>query len=211
MEGNFELIIILDGCIHETEIILMRLLADAGPQNLTRSILIKQATPVFETTYDNIGFLSASGPYILKIQADMEMTEYGFNTNLARGIKDYGGIIAISGRCTHVFGSPIGIGKLGELIEEPLNPGIDRNCVHLHGTFNRGLLLIDKRIRSLNQQVLLLKAARPNNGFLTTMNQWKQPAIETMPLQSDWRHTAPSGHQSVHSHRPSQDQSTNAA
>jgi hypothetical protein len=69
---------------------------------------------------------------------------------------------------------------------------------------------IDKRIRSLNQQVLLLKAARPNNGFLTTMNQWKQPAIETMPLQSDWRHTAPSGHQSVHSHRPSQDQSTNA-
>jgi glycosyltransferase involved in cell wall biosynthesis len=257
MEGEFELIIILDGCVDETETILLHLLAETGPPNLARSILIRQETPVFETTCDNIGFLSSSGPYILEIQADMEMTEYGFNANLARGMEEYDDIIAVSGRCTHAFGSPIGVGKLGELIEKPLDPGIDRNTMHMHGTCNRGPLLInmekltelgfldeqnyflldsdhdlfaraleikgwkcgyipiefnsslkdgsarkpiiDERVRSLNQQVLQLKSERPNNGFLTSVDRLKQPAIETRPLRGDWRRAAPISHETFDS------------
>ena len=252
MEGEYELIIILDGCVDETETILLRLLAETGPPNLVRSTLIRQETPVFETTCDNIGFIASSGSYILEIQADMEMTEYGFNANLARGIDDYDDIIAVSGRCTHAFGSPIGVGKLGELIEKPLDPGIDRNTMHMHGTCNRGPLLfhkqklaalgfldeqnyflldsdhdlfaraleikgwkcgyipmefksplkdgsarkplLDERIRTLNQQVLELKSQRPNNGFLTSLDRLRQPAIETRPLRGDWHRTAPMSH-----------------
>ena len=121
-----------------------------APGNLTRSILIRQPTPVYETTCDNIGFLLSSGPYILEIQADMEMTEYGFNTNLRRGFDAYDDIIAVSGRCTHVFGNAIGVGKLGELIEAPLHPSLDRNTMYLYGTCNRGPLLLDhQKLKSL--------------------------------------------------------------
>ena len=144
MEGYFEIIIILDNCIDKTESILLNLFNNVNLTSLVKVILIKQETPVFETTCDNIGFILSSGKYIVEIQADMEMTEYGFNTSLARPFKKYDDIIGISGRCTHIFGAPVGAGKLGELVSQPLSGDLDRNTLYMFGTCNRGPLVLDR-------------------------------------------------------------------
>jgi glycosyltransferase involved in cell wall biosynthesis len=142
MDGDYELIIILDSCVDSTENILLELFKNKFRDNLVRIILIRQQTPVFETTCDNMGFVISSGKYILEIQADMEMVEYSFNKNLARGMEKYDDIIGISGRCTHNFGSSMGIGKMGYMVQEPLPKDIDRNTMYMYGTCNRGPLLL---------------------------------------------------------------------
>jgi len=144
MDGDFEIIFILDNCVDNTESILLNLFKNINISNLIRAIIIKQETPIFETSCDNIGFIVSSGKYILEIQADMEMTQQGFNSNLARGLNKYQDIIGVSGRCTHIFGAPIGVGKLGELIEKSLNSSLDKNSIYMYGTCNRGPLLLDK-------------------------------------------------------------------
>jgi glycosyltransferase involved in cell wall biosynthesis len=160
MDENFEIIIILDFCIDNTELILLNLFKNISISKLIRTIIIKQETPVFETTCDNMGFLIASGKYILEIQADMEMVEYGFNNKLANGLKKYEDIIAISGRCTHELGGGLGIGKLGELLEQPLSSNLNKNMIYMYGTCNRGPLLLDK------QKLKLMKYMDEQHFFL---------------------------------------------
>jgi glycosyltransferase involved in cell wall biosynthesis len=144
MEGNFEIIIILDACIDNTETIVLNLLKNINVSYLVKAVVIKQETPVFETTCDNMGFLISTGKYIVEIQADMEMTEYGFNTKLAKGLEKYSDIIAISGRCTHILGDCAGVGKLGTLIDQPLPQDLDKNLIYMYGTCNRGPLVLDR-------------------------------------------------------------------
>lgn len=160
IDGNFEIIIILDFCVDNTENIVLNLLNNTSIKNLTKAIVIQQKSPVFETTCDNMGFLLSSGKYILEIQADMEMTEYGFNTALVRGLKKYKDIIGISGRCTHVLGGGSGIGKLGESVENSLSPDLDRNKLYMFGTCNRGPLLLD------NEKLKIMKYLDEQHFFL---------------------------------------------
>ena len=147
IEGIFELIIILDNCVDQTENIITEFFNVYNNQhNLVRVIIIKQETPIFETSCDNIGFVISSGKYVLEIQADMEMCQYGFNTSLARGFKQYEDIIGISGRCTHALqGAYPGVGKLGMLVNEPLQTQLCQNTLYMYGTCNRGPLLLDNK------------------------------------------------------------------
>ncbi len=159
MDSNFEFIVILDNCVDNTKDIVLDYFKNNTFDNIAKVVVVEQTTPVFETTCDNIGFVLSSGKYIVEIQADMEMIEYGFNSNLARGLQQYDDIIGVSGRCTHVFGNCIGVGKLGELISEPiasLNPPLDRNVLYMYGTCNRGPLILDrdklKHMKYLDEQ-----------------------------------------------------------
>jgi len=144
MDGNFEIIIILDNCVDNTKQIVLDYFNSNSFSKISNIIVIEQSTPVFETTCDNIGFVLSSGKFIVEIQADMEMTEYGFNSNLARGIKQYDDIIGVSGRCTHVFGTAYGVGKLGQHVESNLDPRLNRNTMYMYGTCNRGPLVLDR-------------------------------------------------------------------
>ena len=178
MEGNFEIIIILDSCVDNTESILLNLFKHINISNLIKVIIIKQETPVFETTCDNIGFIISSGKYIIEIQADMNMVEYGFNKNLERGFKKYNDIIGISGRCTHFPGGCQGIGKIGTLIEQPLPIDLDRNLLYMYGTCNRGPLMLDreklKHMKYLDEQNYFLDGSE-HDLFARSyfLNNWK--------------------------------------
>jgi len=104
-QGTFELILILDACIDKTEEKLLTLLNSLNTstmplnENIINVTVIKSTVDMFETVCDNIGFRLSKGVYIIEIQADMEMTQNGYNLILLKPFIKYKNTFAVSGRC----------------------------------------------------------------------------------------------------------------
>ena len=144
----YELILVIDACSDKTETILQDWLSEIREEQypfLTTVTLLVSSKPLFETAADNAGFRKARGKYLLEIQADMTMVEYGYNMRLLRPFELDSTMIGVSGRCCHTFDGSHGIGKLGDLITQPLSalPHIDRTCYYVSQTCNRGPLMLD--------------------------------------------------------------------
>ena len=154
-ELPYELILILDSCSDSTETIILNMISqgihtNTLPELLTNILVLRSLTPLFETAADNLGFLCSRGKFILEIQADMEMTELGYNMKLLKPFSLYNSILGISGRCCHGLTYANGIGKLGDSIESTLPDYIDRNAFYIGETCNRGPLMLDsEKLRSL--------------------------------------------------------------
>jgi glycosyltransferase involved in cell wall biosynthesis len=153
--GNFEIIIILDFCFDNTEQKINNYFdnyINNNPHFIQLKIYKNTEKPLFETKCDNIGFKESSGKYCLEIQADMEMTENGYNIQLTKPFILLDNVIAVSGRCAHNLFDNNGIGKLGNKIEtsiETLN--INKNNFYVYETCNRGPLLIDlQKLKEMN-------------------------------------------------------------
>ena len=144
MDGTFEMILVVDACSDQTLERILDWVEQPKPQSLTRLVVILSVTPLFETAADNIGFRLAKSPYILEIQADMLMTEKGFNRILERPFKRNENVIGVSGRCAHDFLQTTCIGKLGQLVEQPYDPALSQTNFYVFGTCNRGPLLLHK-------------------------------------------------------------------
>jgi glycosyltransferase involved in cell wall biosynthesis len=154
-EDLFELILILDYCFDKTEENLLKYLDTlAKPrENLIQIRVFKNSEkPLFETKCDNIGFRASIGTYCLEIQADMEMTEQGYNLELEKPFKMFQNIIAVSGRCAHNLFDGRGFGKLGEAVEQTLETlEIERGVFYSFETCNRGPLLLNRaKLEELN-------------------------------------------------------------
>jgi hypothetical protein len=148
-EKLYELILILDSCSDNSEIKLLNLLQNnlifKKYTLLNKILILKSEIPLFETSADNLGFYCSTGEYILEIQADMEMTNYGYNMKLLIPFLKNNEIIGISGRCCHSFNSTNGVGKLGLDIIKNISelPNIDINSYYIGETCNRGPLLLN--------------------------------------------------------------------
>lgn len=150
MDGKFELILLIDSPYDSTLEKILDWIETISCPSLTKLVVILSVTPLFETAADNIGFRLATAPLILEIQADMRMTEKGFNRVLERPFKRYENIIAVSGRCAHDFLETNGVGRIGETIEKPYNPNLKQDMFYVFGTCNRGPLLLQKeKLQSL--------------------------------------------------------------
>ena len=155
-KGNYEIIIILDYCFDNTEKNLMEFINNYKNvlYNFIQITILKNETiPLFETKCDNIGFKLAEGKFCLEIQADMKMTENGYNIHLSKPFNILENVIAVSGRCAHnLFNHAEGIGKLGSNCERTVNElNICKNKFYVYETCNRGPLLIDKtKLKELN-------------------------------------------------------------
>lgn len=149
----YELILIIDKCSDDTETVVMKWVSEVSPNPLiTRILVIRSNIPLFETAADNVGFLCAKGEFCLELQADMEMTQRGYNEALLEPFRKVPNIIAVSGRCCHSFDIKLGIGKLGHLVEKSLSelPHIDPNLFYISQTVNRGPILIHmKKLQEL--------------------------------------------------------------
>lgn len=147
---NFEIILILDCCSDNTKDKVMAFFSEFinRHSNFIKITIIETCEPLFETKCDNIGFKKAEGKYILEIQADMMMTENGYNKHLCKPFKLLDNVIAVSGRCCHNLFSNGGIGKLGRLIETDISKlNVNKDTFYTFYTFetcNRGPLLIEK-------------------------------------------------------------------
>ena len=154
-EKSYELIIILDCCSDNSEEITKKFIQDTRFESyplLTKILILKSEIPLFETSADNVGFYCSNGQYILEIQADMEMTEHGYNMRLLKPFILNKNIIGISGRCCHSFDQRQGVGKLGRDVTKTLSElNIDRNAYYIGETCNRGPLLLDhSKLKELN-------------------------------------------------------------
>jgi glycosyltransferase involved in cell wall biosynthesis len=154
-QDTFEIIIILDYCFDNTEKYLLDFLNNYTNNNsnlIEISIFKNSDKPLFETKCDNIGFKNSKGKFCLEIQADMEMTELGYNIQLTKPFYMLDNVIAVSGRCTHNLFDDDGVGKLGGNIEKNNNTlNVDKNCFYVFETCNRGPLLLDRtKLKEMN-------------------------------------------------------------
>ena len=152
-EKYYEIIYILDGCSDNTETNLINFINNMNVEEyplLIKILILKSIIPLFETSADNLGFICSDGEYILEIQADMTMTQPGYNMKLLKPFILNENIIGISGRCCHSFDETNGIGKLGLDITKQLLPHIDQNAYYIGETCNRGpLLLHNSKLKEL--------------------------------------------------------------
>jgi glycosyltransferase involved in cell wall biosynthesis len=144
-EKYYEIICILDSCSDNTETNVIRFINNMNVEYplLVKILILKSNIPLFETSADNVGFICSNGEYILEIQADMTMTQHGYNMKLLKPFTLNENIIGISGRCCHNFDGTNGIGKLGLDITTQLSPNIDQNAYYIGETCNRGPLLLN--------------------------------------------------------------------
>lgn len=159
-EKDFELILIIDSCSDRTEENLTFWINNLEIEKyklLTNVLILKSTIPLFETAADNLGFYCSQGKYCLEIQADMEMTEEGYNMRLLKPFLLDDNIIGISGRCCHDFSGNRGVG-LDFLCNRGID--IDRNYYYISETCNRGPLLLDK------EKIKILRYLDEVNYFL---------------------------------------------
>ena len=146
-ETPYEMIIIVDACSDKTLEKVLGLFGEMGlPDLLTNVVVMRSVSPLFETAADNLGFLCSRGEYIMEIQADMQMTERGFNMALLRPFFRIVDLIAVSGRSCHGLTYDRGIGKMGAEVEKPLDSRIKRNHLYVSETCNRGPIILRRKM-----------------------------------------------------------------
>jgi hypothetical protein len=145
--GLYDLFLILDGCTDESRTEVLRAVEHI-PTELCQLTIVSLAEGVFETSCDNLGFVNARAPYIVEVQADMQIQTSNYNVLLALPLEIYPDLIAVSGRCCHTFRPPYtGEGKLGAKAEEPhCMPFSMYNQIFLSQTINRGPLVLRREM-----------------------------------------------------------------
>jgi glycosyltransferase involved in cell wall biosynthesis len=155
-EKHYELIIILDSCSDCTEMKVTNFINMINfnvYKLITNIIVLKSVLPLFETSADNLGFYCSSGEFILEIQADMEILDYGYNMKLLKPFVLDETIIGVSGRCCSNWSQTDMVGKSGTSIEEKLAdlPNINKNVYYTGETCIRGPLLLHKeKLKEMN-------------------------------------------------------------
>lgn len=152
---TYETIIILDNCEDDTEKLLLDFFnKNSFHENLKRIIIIKNDTPLFETTCDNIGCKLSFGEYIVEIQADMRIITYGYNYILSKPCRVLENVIAVSGRlCNKLLQENGNWIVEGKDITKPLSVHdfSDYNNFYIYESCIRGPLLIDsKKLKELD-------------------------------------------------------------
>jgi glycosyltransferase involved in cell wall biosynthesis len=151
-KGSYEMILIIDSCSDDSEakVCIWASKQTLNTDSFSALTVIKSETPLFECSADNIGFTLAQGRYLLEIQADMTMTEPGYNLLLRRPFEVLHNVIGVSGRCCHGIMNKTGIGRLGSSIEKQYDPSFSNKIFYVNETCNRGPLLLDtEKVKSL--------------------------------------------------------------
>jgi len=94
--GNYELVVVLDGCTDNSESILDSFIS-------SNQIPVKKlyAPNVFETKANNIAAKSSEGDYIFIVQDDMIIHEHGWNERMLKPIKTFDRVFAVTSRTAH--------------------------------------------------------------------------------------------------------------
>lgn len=142
----FNLILIFDGCTDRTEKRALKYIKRYKPRNL-KNLIIERAPNVYETKANNIGFRLAKNEYMLTLQDDMVIDEYGWEKRLTFPIRRFGDIIAVSSRTAQDVG----------LLENPEDQNyfinqtsrelgtLPRNVFAVRDTINRGPIAFDMK------------------------------------------------------------------
>jgi glycosyltransferase involved in cell wall biosynthesis len=96
-KGNFETIIVLDGCTDNSENYVKNFIR----HNKNMKIKLEYADDVFEVKANNIGLKKAENEYVIIVQDDMLMNEDNWNVRLTTPFRVFDDVFAVSSNCSH--------------------------------------------------------------------------------------------------------------
>lgn len=148
----FNLIIIFDGCTDRTEARALRYIRRFRPA-LLKELIIDHAANVFETRANNIGFKKAKEEYLITLQDDMVINEFGWEKRLTFPLRKFNDVIAVSSRIAQDLkkikdfnGQEIFDDKVGREFDN-----LPRNIFAVRDTINRGPIAFNVRhLSSMN-------------------------------------------------------------
>ena len=155
--GDYELVVVLDGCNDESEIIWKKFVEN-NTSIKTKTIY----TPdVFETKANNAGLKECEGEKVIIVQDDMVIKENGWNKRIEKPFKEFIDVFAVTARSAfnyrlnqnsiHMRLSPEQDSKIDDCwsdiftYESHINrdEGLSRNIFAVRNNVNRGPLMID--------------------------------------------------------------------
>jgi glycosyltransferase involved in cell wall biosynthesis len=138
----YEILMVCDCCSDETEKVIRDWIETIYSEKLTRIVLFVTTHPQFETKADNMCFKHSKGKYIIEIQADMVMTQTGYNLEIQKPFKKLDNVIAVSGNfCSDRYDGN-GRGRIAAWMEPVGN--VRKGVFYVNETCNRGPLMIDR-------------------------------------------------------------------
>lgn len=149
----FTLILIFDGCTDRTEERALAFIKKSNPK-LLRKLITDHAPNVFETKANNIGFKKVQADYMITLQDDMVVNEYGWERRLTYPLRKFDDVLAVTARTAQDLGTLEG--NLEEQnyfthAAEYAKGTLSRNIFAVRDTINRGPVAFTmKHLRALN-------------------------------------------------------------
>jgi len=152
--GEYELIIVFDGCTDKSEEVVNNFLSDSILSDKTH---IRYTPDVFETKANNVGLKYAVGEYVIIVQDDMIIKEIGWNERMRKPFKSFDDVFAVTSRTAHNYKIN---SQSQHLAKEPTDNGwsdilescdaakpdnTPRNIFAVRNTVNRGPLMINHK------------------------------------------------------------------
>ncbi len=146
----FNLIIVFDGCKDRTEERARRYIKKCASRHF-RELITTHAPNVYETRANNIGFKLAKADYLLTLQDDMVINEYGWERRLTYPLRKFDDVLGVTARIAqdietmeggvHVYKNRMGR-ELGTL---------DRDTFAVRDVLNRGPVAFKmEHLRAMN-------------------------------------------------------------
>ena len=149
--GEYELIVVIDGCTDNSEEVIMKSL-----ESTDIDYTIVHTPDVFETKANNAGIKKATGDFVIIIQDDMVIQEGGWNRRMQKPFIKFDDVFAVTARTAHNFvGNPhsLHIGMKEDLdtcwcdivqsCDEADVSNTPRDTFAVRATVNRGPLMIN--------------------------------------------------------------------
>ncbi len=95
--SSFTLILVFDGCTDRTQQRAERYIKKYRPKNL-KNVVVTTAGNVYETRANNIGFKRAASDFMMTLQDDMVIEEYGWERRLTYPLRKFDDVLAVSSR-----------------------------------------------------------------------------------------------------------------
>jgi glycosyltransferase involved in cell wall biosynthesis len=150
--GNYELVIVLDGCIDSSENIVDKFIIDNKDIEIKKFI----ADNIFETKSNNIAAKNSSGDYIAIIQDDMLINEEGWDLRMLEPFNNFSDVFSVTSRTSHNWiinpnSHHINLNKIPEGIWSDILFHVDhadrnntpRDIFSIRASSNRGPLMIN--------------------------------------------------------------------
>ena len=95
--GNYEIVVVLDGCVDSSEEILDLFIKE----NKSIKIIKIIEDDIFETRSNNIAAKNSSGDYIAIVQDDMLINEDGWNLRMLEPFNNFSDVFSVTSRTSH--------------------------------------------------------------------------------------------------------------
>ncbi|HEY4503952.1 MAG TPA: glycosyltransferase family 2 protein [Candidatus Paceibacterota bacterium] len=133
----FNLILVFDGCTDRTKLRALKYLRKAKP-SLLQELIVRDTPNLFELRANNFGFKLARTDYLITVQDDMIIREYGWERRLTYPLRKFDDVLAVTARVAE------DIDKIGFDMQKQINQmgrelnTLPRNIFAVRDVINRG-------------------------------------------------------------------------